>query len=96
MTTINISITDDQAKFIDQVAKEFNFDNRSELIRSFIRLVQFQPKLINKAISFPFITPDTNSRSEVLDSFEKTGKYSPKFLKDLEKGLENSNFFNQQ
>lgn len=96
MTTINISITNDQAKFIDQVAKKFNFDNRSELIRSFIRLVQFQPKLIDKAINFPFIIPDTNSRSEVLDSFQKTGKYSQAFLKDLEKGLKNSRFFDQQ
>jgi len=96
MATINVSITNDQAKFIDQLAQKFNFDNRSELIRSLIRLVQFQPKLIDEVISFPFIKPDTTSRSEVLTSFKKTKKYSPEFLKDLEKGLNNSKFFNQK
>ena len=96
MATINISITDNQAKFIDKLAKDYNFDNRSELIRNIIRLFQFRPQLINDAISFPFVNPDTRSQSEVLTSFKKTGKYSPAFLKDLEKDLENSRFFNQQ
>ncbi|MEI8067617.1 MAG: ribbon-helix-helix domain-containing protein [Candidatus Shapirobacteria bacterium] len=96
MATINVSITNDQAKFIDQLAQKFNFDNRSELIRSLIRMVQFQPKLIDEVISFPFVTPDTNSRSKVLNSFKETKKYSPEFLKDLEKGLNNSRFFNQK
>lgn len=96
MTTVNISITDNQSKFIDQVAKDYNFENRSELIRSFIRLFQFQPQLINKAVGFPFVSPDTKSRSEVLSSFKKTGKYSSEFLKDLEKGLKGSQFFNQK
>lgn len=96
MATINVSITDDQAKFIDQLAQKFNFDNRSELIRSIIRMIQFQPKLIDQAISFPFVIPDTNSRYEVLNSFKKTKKYSPEFLKDLEKGLSDSRFFNEK
>jgi len=95
MTTVNISITDSQAKFIDKLAKDYDFDNRSELIRSFIRLFQFRPQLIDEVIDFPLITPDTKSRSEVINSFKKTKKYSPEFLKDLEKGLNNSRFFNQ-
>jgi AraC-like DNA-binding protein len=96
MTTINVSITDDQAKFIDQIAKKFNFENRSELIRSFIRLFQFQPKLIEENFSFPFITPNTHSRSKVLKDFKSTGKYSDAFLKDLSQGLKDSRFFNEK
>jgi AraC-like DNA-binding protein len=96
MTTVNISITDNQAKFIDKLAKDYNFDNRSELIRSFIRLFQFQPQLINEVIGFPFTLPDTNSRSKVINSFKKTGEYSPEFIKDLENGLKNSKFFSQK
>lgn len=96
MTTVNISITDNQAKFIDKLAKDYNFDNRSELIRNIIRLFQFRPQLINDAISFPFINPDTRSRSEALNSLRKTGKYSTEFLKDIEKGLKDSRFFNQK
>jgi hypothetical protein len=96
MTTVNISITDNQAKFIDKLAKDYNFDNRSELIRSFIRLFQFRPQLIDEVIGFPFNTPDTHSRSKVVASFKKTGQYSPEFLKDLENGLKNSKFFNQK
>lgn len=93
MTTVNISITDNQSKFIDQVAKDYNFENRSELIRSFIRLFQFQPQLINKAIEFPFEEPFTRSRSKMYQSVAKTGKYSKEFLKDLKEGLEDSKDF---
>jgi len=93
MTTINISITDDQAKFIDQLSAQYNFENRSELLRNLIRVFQFKPDLINSITSFPFVSPNTRSRSEVLESFKKTKKYSPKFLKDLKDGLEDSKDF---
>lgn len=96
MTTINISITDEQAKFIDQTAKKFNFENRSELIRSFIRLFQFQPKLVEENFFLPFTAPDTHSRSKVLKSLKETGKYSDAFLKDMEEGLKDSHFFNKK
>jgi len=93
MTTVNISITDNQAKFIDQLAKDYNFDNRSELIRSFIRLFQFRPQLIDQVIEFPFKDPFTRSRSKMYQAVAKTGKYSKEFLKDLKEGLEDSKDF---
>jgi hypothetical protein len=93
MTTVNISITDNQAKFIDKLAKDYNFDNRSELIRSFIRLFQFRPQLINEAMDFPFVEPFTRSRSKMYQSVVDTGKYSKDFLKDLKEGLEDSKDF---
>lgn len=96
MTTVNISITNEQAKFIDQLSAKYNFDNRSELLRNLIRVFQFKPELIESIATFPFISPDTRSRSEALNSLKETGKYSKEFLKDMEKGLKNSRFFNQK
>ncbi len=93
MTTINISITDSQAKFIDKLAKDYNFDNRSELIRNIIRMFQFRPQLINEAIEFPFKEPFTRSRSKMYQAVAETGKYSQEFLKDLKEGLEDSKDF---
>jgi len=96
MTTVNISITADQAKFVDRVSALHNFSNRSELFRSLLRLVQNQPQLIAQSSILPFQAPPTRSRSQILNGFKKTGLYSPEFLKDLENGLEDSQFFNKK
>jgi len=96
MTTVNISITNDQAKFIDQISAKYKFGNRSELFRSLLRLVQFQPELMCRVAIFPFQTPSTKSRSAVLKGFRGTGLYSSEFLKDLEKGLNDSKYFNKE
>jgi len=96
MTTVNISITDQQNEFINQITSEFGFDNRSEFFRNLIRLIQFKPDLISQVSTFPFQSPPTRSRSQALSSLKETGKYSSEFLKDIEKGLKNSRFFNQK
>lgn len=96
MTTVNISITDQQNEFINQITSKFGFDNRSEFFRNLIRLIQYKPDLIGQVSTFPFQSPPTRSRSQALSSLKDTGKYSPEFLKDIEKGLKNSRFFNQR
>ena len=96
MTTVNISITNDQAKFIDQISAKYKFGNRSELFRSLLRLIQYQPELMCRVATFPFQTPSTQSRSEVLKGFEDTGLYPSEFLKDLEEGLNESQYFNKE
>jgi hypothetical protein len=93
MTTVNISITDQQNEFINQITSEFGFDNRSEFFRNLIRLIQFKPDLVSQVSTFPFQSPPTRSRSKVLKAFTATGKYSKEFLKDLKKGLEDSKDF---
>ena len=57
-------------------------------------------KLIEKAFRYEFLheamkedlfsSPPTRDIAEVVDSFKKTKKYNPKFLKSLEKGLKRS------
>jgi len=96
MTTMNISITDEQAKLVDQIAKRFNFSNRSELFRSLLRLIQQHPNLITQSSVLPFISPPTRSRSRVINAFKETNLYSPEFLKDLKEGLDDDIYFNQE
>jgi len=93
MSTINISLPIDQVNFIDKAASQYGFANRSEFIRSLIRLIKFQPAIIPQASAFPFVTPTTNSASKIMADFKKTKKYSPGFLKDLEEGLAQSTYF---
>jgi hypothetical protein len=96
MTTVNISITNDQADFINQISAKYKFGNRSELFRSLLRLVQYQPELISRMATFPFQIPSTQSRSNVLKNFKDAGLYSPEFLKDLENGLKDSQYFKKK
>jgi Arc/MetJ-type ribon-helix-helix transcriptional regulator len=96
MTTVNISITDDQAKFVDRISSKYNFSNRSELFRSLLRLVQQQPNLISQSSILPFQAPSTRSRSQLMKDFKATGLYSPEFLKDLKEGLDDDVYFNQK
>ncbi len=40
-----------------------------------------------------FVSPPTRSVKKVIDSFSKTGLYGKEFLKDLERGLKRSSYF---
>lgn len=93
MSTVNISLPSNQANHIDQMVKQYGFANRSEFIRSIIRLVIYQPELVKTAAVFPFISPKEKSVKKIASAFAKTGKYSEGFLKDLTDGLENSDYF---
>ena len=96
MTTMNISVTKEQAKLVDQIAKKFNFSNRSELFRSLLRMIQQQPHLITQSSVLPFQSPPTRSRSKVLQGLKKTGLYTPEFLTDMENGMKDSLFFSEK
>lgn len=92
MRTVNISLTAEQTNAIDQAIDKFGFANRSELFRALIRTFLRRPEVITEE-DFPLKGPDTKSAKIVLNSFKATGKYSKAFLKDLEKGLKNSDYF---
>lgn len=91
MTTMNISITDEQAELVDQLVSEYGFANRSELFRTLLRRTSNESNFISTS-TWPFVSPP-KSRSKILENFKKTKKYSPEFLKDLEEGLELSDYF---
>jgi len=46
MSTVNISLPSSQANYIDQLVVKYGFANRSEFIRSIIRLVAYKPNLV--------------------------------------------------
>jgi len=71
----------------------FGFANRSEFIRSLLRLVSHQPVLIEQAATFPFVVPKERSVNKIIAGFSKTKKYSAAFLRDLEAGLKQSDYF---
>ena len=90
---MNISLPAKQAIFIDKLVDQYGFANRSEFIRSLIRLVSHKPELIQKAAVFPFMVPQQKSSQKIVADFAKTKKYSAEFLKDLKEGLQSSSYF---
>ncbi len=93
MSTINISLPSAQVDFVDSLVKQYGFANRSEFIRSILRMLRQKPHVMSEASTFPFEPPSTRSRSAILTSMKQAGKYSPELLKSLKKGLEESSFF---
>lgn len=93
MSTISLSLPREQISFIDKLGKNYGFANRSELIRSLLRLISHQPKLLETASSYPFVAPKEKSVKKIVSDFNKTNKYSKAFLKDLEEGLKSSSYF---
>lgn len=91
--TVNISLTDKQLKETEKMTKDLGFANRSEFFRTVLRYLFRKPEVLEEITTFPFISPDTKSTKEVLESFKTTGKYSKGFLKDLKEGLRESDYF---
>ncbi len=55
MKTVNISLTAEQAKFVDQTTKNYGFANRSEFVRALLRFAaKTNPELIDQASEAPF------------------------------------------
>ncbi|PIP52565.1 hypothetical protein COX09_00920 [Candidatus Beckwithbacteria bacterium CG23_combo_of_CG06-09_8_20_14_all_47_9] len=93
MATINISLPNTLALQLDELVNRFAFANRSEFIRSLLRRFFSDQALLQEGAVFPFVVPRTKSRKKIVSEFKKTGKYSPGFLEDLNKGLKNSRYF---
>lgn len=94
MSTINISLPAKQVELIDNFVEEFGFANRSEFIRSIVRILIKKPKIVDEASTYPIAAPKTKSVKAIIRAFAKNKKYSKAFLKDLEEGLKASDYFN--
>ena len=93
MSTINISLPQTQVGLVDEMTSRFGFANRSEFMRSLLRLVARQPQMVAEAAVFPFVAPKERSTKKIIGEFAKTKKYSTAFLKDLRAGLAQSDYF---
>ena len=95
MSTVNISLPEEQVRFIDRLVSRYKFANRSEFIRAIIRMISFRPEIIGESITYPFSAPSEKSASKIVNGFKSSGKYSKAFLKDLEEGLKASDYFSK-
>jgi len=93
MSTINISLPSEQVNLVDKLVSSYGFANRSEFIRSLLRLISRNPHLVESAATFPFVSPREKSVEKILEGFKKSKRYSPEFLADLKAGLGSSDFF---
>ena len=93
MSTVNISLPKEQVNLVDKFVSVYGFANRSEFIRSLLRLITHKPELIEQSATFPFVVSVEKSAKTIVADFRKTNKYSAEFLKDLEQGLKSSNYF---
>ena len=90
---MNISLPADQITFIDNLVVDLGYANRSELMRSIVRFIKREPKVLAQAEAFPMNPPSTRSRAKILSGFRDTGLYNKGFMKDLEDGLKRSDYF---
>ena len=93
MAVISISLADRQLETVNKMSKTYGFINRSEFFRSLLRVAFAEPGIVMKASTFPFVFPKEKSIKKIVSAFSKTKKYSHRFLKDLEEGLKNSDYF---
>ncbi|MCL4389771.1 MAG: ribbon-helix-helix domain-containing protein [Patescibacteria group bacterium] len=52
MSTLNISVTDQQAVLVDRWVTTYGFANRSELFRAILRYVDQHPEILRKLAGF--------------------------------------------
>jgi metal-responsive CopG/Arc/MetJ family transcriptional regulator len=90
---MNISLTKNQAKQVNQATTTLGFANRSEFFRALLRKTFSSPITLEEIKSWPFVSPATRNSQKITSEFKKTGKYSKEFLKDLKDGLENNAYF---
>ena len=48
MQTINISVTDEQRRFVDELVSKLGFANRSEFFRTILRRVKVSPNIVEE------------------------------------------------
>lgn len=96
MKNLNVNLTTDQARLVDQAAKRRGFANRSEFFRSLLRYVFFySPNILEHLDSFTFEEPPTKDARSIIADLEKTGKYNKKFIQSVAAGLRQSEYFNK-
>lgn len=85
MQTINISVTDDQRKFVDELVNTLGFANRSELIRTLIRKVKAIPAILEEPKAVRLSPKAIKRYNQMLDDIEsgKEQLYTANSVADL-------------
>lgn len=93
MSTVNISLPKEQLDLLDRFVSMYGYANRSEFVRSLLRFITRTPEVLEQVTTYPFVVPPQRSVKKIMGEFRKSKKYSPSFLKDLEDGLQGSEYF---
>lgn len=93
MDTINISLTSEQVRLVNQLTQTLDFANRSEFFRALLRLVSRKPGVLTTADELTLEPPATKSRRKIIAMMKATKKYSPQFLKSIDRGMRESGYF---
>ena len=85
MRTINISVTEEQKNFVDQLVNKLGFANRSELFRTMIRMVKANPKIVEEPKVVQLSPSAIKRYNKILDDIEsgKETLYEARDVKDL-------------
>mgnify|MGYP001572798577 CR=1 FL=1 len=88
---MNISVTDDQAKMIDDWVFLHDYANRSEFFRSVVRFIAQKPVVLNDVSSgIQFEEFVKRPLPEMRKMLESSGKYNKKFINEIISGLKDS------
>jgi len=96
MKNINVNLTKEQAKVVDETAKKYGYANRSEFFRSLLRYIFLHsPGILKKLDVFVFEEPPTKDVSQIIAGLEDSGRYSQDFIKSVAAGLRKTEYFNK-
>jgi len=96
MKNINVNLTREQAKVVDETTKKYGFANRSEFFRSLLRYIfMYSPGLLKKLDTIVFEEPPIKDTNKIITELENTGRYSKDFIKSVTAGLKKSEYFNK-
>lgn len=85
MRTINISVTEEQRNFVDQMVGKLGFANRSELIRTILRRVKAIPEFVEEPKAVQLSPKAINRYNKMIEDIEsgKVSTYEARDVKDL-------------
>lgn len=87
MTTVTISLPNQIAKKVDAEAKNQGFETSSEF------LISILSKYFSETKKVEFLEFKKKPLPQVREEFERTGKYSKKFVDSLIEGLSESSIY---
>jgi Arc/MetJ-type ribon-helix-helix transcriptional regulator len=93
MSTLNISVTDQQAAWVDAWTQTYGYANRSELFRFILRFISQQPKILRDVPPLELLEFQKKPLKEVREKMLATGKYSKKFINGIVSGLKREGLY---
>ena len=96
MKNVNINLTAQQAKQVDESAETYGFANRSEFFRAILRYIFLHsPHILTELDAVTFEQPPVHDSAFMIAELAKSGKYNKAFIASVAKGLKKSEYFNK-